>query len=46
VEGVRHPLAISCGVASLGGDDSGFKNLFRRADAALSQTRLSGMTPA
>lgn len=46
VEGVRHPLAISCGVASLGGDDSGFKNLFRRADAALSQTRLSDMTPA
>ncbi len=46
VEGVRHPLAISCGVASLCGDDSGFKDLFRRAEAALSQARLSGMTPA
>lgn len=46
VEGVRHPLAISCGVASLGGDDSGFKNMFRRAEAALTQARLSGMSPA
>lgn len=46
VEGVRHPLAISCGVASLGGDDSGFKDLFRRAEAALSQARLSGTTTA
>lgn len=45
-EGVRHPLAISCAAASLGDDDSGFKDLFRRAEAALSQARLSGTTPA
>jgi len=46
VDGLRHPLAISCGVASLGAGDSGFKDLFRRAEAALSQARLSGTTPA
>jgi diguanylate cyclase (GGDEF)-like protein len=46
VDGVRHPLAISGGVASLGADDSGFKDLFRRAETALSQARLSGMAPA
>ncbi len=46
VDGARHPLAISGGVASLGGDDDGFKDLFRRAEAALSQARLSGITPS
>lgn len=46
VDGVRHPLAISVGIASPTGDDNGFKDLFRRAETALSQVRLSGMTPA
>ncbi len=45
VDGACHPVAISCGVASLCGDDSGFKDLFRRAEAALTQARLSGMAP-
>jgi diguanylate cyclase (GGDEF)-like protein len=43
-DGVRHPLAISCGIGSLADDDSGFKDLFRRTEAALSQARLSGTT--
>jgi diguanylate cyclase (GGDEF)-like protein len=45
VDGVRHPLAISCGVASLCDGDGGFKDLFRRAEATLTQARLSGLTP-
>jgi len=42
VDGVRHPLTLSCGVASLNPDDRGFTDLYRRADSALNQARLSG----
>ena len=42
VNGVRHPLPVSSGVATLDTDDIEFMDLFRRAEAALNQARLSG----
>ncbi|MCP9786649.1 sensor domain-containing diguanylate cyclase [Cyanobium sp. N5-Cardenillas] len=44
VDGVRHPLSVSRGVASLSTEDTGFRDLFQRAEAALKQARLSGKT--
>jgi diguanylate cyclase (GGDEF)-like protein len=43
VDGVRHPLPVSRGVASLSAKDTSFKEMFQRAEAALNQARLSGM---
>ncbi|MCT0207947.1 sensor domain-containing diguanylate cyclase [Synechococcus sp. CS-1332] len=43
VEGVRHPLPVSWGLACLRSDDTGFQDLFQRAAGALNQARLSGM---
>ncbi|WP_216908183.1 diguanylate cyclase [Synechococcus sp. CCY 0621] len=42
VEGIRHPLPVSLGTACLNSDDTSFKDLFQRAEAALKQARLSG----
>ncbi|MEA5416122.1 sensor domain-containing diguanylate cyclase [Synechococcus sp. BA-132 BA5] len=44
VEGVRLLLPLSLGTACLSAADSGFKDLFRRAEAALKQARLHGTT--
>ena len=43
VEGVRHPLPVSLGSAGLSSDDTGFKDLFQRAEAALKRARLTGI---
>jgi diguanylate cyclase (GGDEF)-like protein len=42
VGGVRHPLPVSLGTACASSDDTSFKDLFQRAEAALKQARLSG----